>query len=79
MSERHALRSSSTFECVDKDLDSVPGSSGQTHGGIFMHVESRCGTHLCPPYTDGKELTCVVCSKMILKIVCITCSIGSFV
>ena len=62
MSERHAHKSSSTFECVDKDPDSVPGSSGQTHGGIFMHVESRCGTHLCPPYTDGNELTCVVCS-----------------
>ena len=55
-----------TYECVDKDPESVPGSNGAgwTSGsGLFNHVEASCNGMACPPYGAGKELTCVVCTR----------------
>ena len=63
MSEYQNNKGTSTYECVDKDAESVTGTNSQTQGGIFMHVETKCETFLCPPYETGKELTCVVCTK----------------
>ena len=52
-----------SFECVDKDQDSVPGSHADTNGALFCHVEANCNGLLCPPYNNYKELNCVVCTK----------------
>ena len=55
-----------TYECVDKDPESVPGlnSIGWSSGsGLFNHVEAKCNGMACPPYEVGKELTCVVCTR----------------
>ena len=52
-----------TFECVDKDQDSLLGSQGVTHGALFYHVEANCNGIPCPPYNNYKELNCVVCTK----------------
>ena len=52
-----------TYECVDKDLDSVPGTEGDTGGAQFYHVEATCNGLECPPYNTNKELNCVVCTK----------------
>ena len=62
MSERFSHPSPSTFECIDRYAESIIGTGSNTYGGIFEHVESRCGNPLCPPYIDGRELTCVVCT-----------------
>ena len=51
------------YECVDKNPDSVPGSTANTNGALFYHVEASCNGMLCPPYDPQKELTCVVCTK----------------
>ena len=52
------------YECVDKDMESVPGTHNHHDGGHFFHVEARCTNDVaCPPYNDFKELNCVVCSK----------------
>ena len=61
MAERH-LHHRSTFECVDQSPQSIPGSASSTDGALFQHVEARCHG-ICPPYTDGRELTCTVCTK----------------
>ncbi len=63
MSERvHANHKRSTFECVDKDLESVHGSSqGQAHGW-FGHVEAVCNALPCPPYNNYKEINCAMCT-----------------
>ena len=54
----------STFECVDKDQESVLGSGGrESNAARFYHVEASCDGMPCPPYDLQKELTCVVCSK----------------
>ena len=64
MSERvHENHHRSTFECVDKDQSSVPGSSNYVHAGWFGHVEAHCSGFACPPYNNYKELNCVVCTK----------------
>ena len=52
-----------TYECVDKDPESIPGSSATTEGALFYHVEATCNGLPCPPYDPQKELTCAVCTK----------------
>ena len=51
------------YECVDKNPDSVPGSASDAEGALFYHVEANCNGMLCPPYDPQKELTCAVCTK----------------
>ena len=52
----------STYECVDKSQESLPGSHGNVDESLFYHVEVVCGGLLCPPYDPAKELTCVMCT-----------------
>ena len=47
--------------CIDKNVESVPGSSGYSHNSQLHFIETRCDGIPCPPYSDGAELTCVVC------------------
>ena len=64
MTEYYGNKRSSMYECVDKAMESLPGSSPRTLGALFYHVEAVCGDGLpCPPYNNYKELNCVVCSK----------------
>ncbi len=35
-------------------------------GALFFHVEAECGGMQCPPYDPEKELTCVVCTIIII-------------
>ena len=54
----------STYECVDKDPESVPGLNVWSGDSTrFYHVEPVCLGLSCPPYDAEKELTCVVCSR----------------
>ena len=53
----------STFQCVDKDQESIPGSHANTDGTLFYHAEAVCNGMPCPPYDPQKELNCVVCTK----------------
>jgi hypothetical protein len=53
----------STFECVDRGQESIPGSHANVNGALFYHVEATCSSGLqCPPYNAQKELTCAVCT-----------------
>ena len=68
MAEYYDNKRSSMYECVDKAMESLPGSSPITLGALFYHVEAVCGDGLpCPPYNNYKELNCVVCSKQNLQ------------
>ena len=63
MTERYSHHRS-TFECVEKNPESVSASSLDRPSGHFYHIEAHCDTSLpCPPYNNYKELTCVVCTK----------------
>ena len=63
MSEHYSHRRS-TYECVDKNPESVPGLDGSSSDtALLYHVEPNCAGLSCPPYDAQKELTCVVCSR----------------
>ena len=65
MSAGPGLTLPTTYECVDKDPESVAGldaTNWYRGSGIFNHVEASCNGMACPPYDEEKELTCVVCT-----------------
>jgi hypothetical protein len=49
--------------CMDVNSESVPGSASNHEDSVLFFIETRCEGIPCPPYTDGAELTCVVCTK----------------
>ena len=51
------------FECVDEDMEALPGSSASIDGAVMHHVEANCNGLPCLPYNNHKELNCVVCTK----------------
>ena len=51
------------YECVDKDAESIPGTSGHIVATYFLFVEADCSGMPCSPYDPEKELLCVVCTK----------------
>ncbi|XP_076100461.1 uncharacterized protein LOC143069593 [Mytilus galloprovincialis] len=56
-------RSPTEYICVDEKLDSVPGGDRDINDAVVYPVEAVCGSLKCPPYVNGRELTCVVCSN----------------
>ena len=64
MSEYYSYNGRTMYECVDKDPESVPGSTGYSDPtAYFQLVEPYCNGLSCPPYDAEKELTCVVCTR----------------
>eukprot|EP00058_Branchiostoma_floridae_P004809 XP_002590297.1 hypothetical protein BRAFLDRAFT_76550 [Branchiostoma floridae] len=51
------------FVCVDEQPEPVTGGQANHNGALFYPVEARCGSLPCPNYVEGRELTCVVCTK----------------
>ncbi|XP_045204637.2 uncharacterized protein LOC123557293 isoform X4 [Mercenaria mercenaria] len=48
--------------CVDSDPEFIPRGSNNDNEHILYLMEARCGSLPCPPYVEGRELPCVVCS-----------------
>ncbi|XP_011447000.3 uncharacterized protein [Magallana gigas] len=63
MAGYHGQKAGSTYTCVDSHPDTVHGGHANKNGYLFYPVEARCGTLKCPPYVEGREVVCVVCSK----------------
>ena len=61
MADRHT-HNTRTPVCVDVSAESVPGSETNYFASELFFMETRC-PGLCPPYSDGAEVTCVVCTK----------------
>ena len=52
-----------TFVCVDGEPEVFEKSVDDTvNVGLFAHVEASCSTLPCPPYEEGKEVACSLCS-----------------
>ena len=51
------------YYCVDESPEDITGREANKDGFVLYFVESRCGSLQCPPYVDGREMTCVVCTK----------------
>jgi hypothetical protein len=51
------------YACVDGDPETEAGDFRNDAGALFYPVEGICGSLPCPPYINGRELTCSVCTK----------------
>ncbi|XP_062599242.1 uncharacterized protein LOC134260716 [Saccostrea cucullata] len=56
-------KAGTTYTCVDKNPDTLQGGHANKDGYLFYFVEGRCGSLKCPPYVEGREIVCAVCSK----------------
>ncbi|XP_038060661.1 short-chain collagen C4-like [Patiria miniata] len=48
--------------CVDQAPEVISGSQTNQNGALFYFIEGICGSLPCPPYVNGREITCTVCS-----------------
>ena len=62
MAGRHNQAHSPKFECVDANPQNLPFSGSNDDASLFYFTEARCDG-ICPPYEDGEDLTCVVCTR----------------
>jgi hypothetical protein len=52
----------SSYECIDEAPEVAPGGTSQGEGVIYA-AQVKCGTLPCSVFMDGRELSCVVCSR----------------
>lgn len=56
-------QSGTTYTCVDSEPEAISGGRADYNGRLLYSVESRCGSLNCPPYVEGREVTCAVCTR----------------
>jgi hypothetical protein len=49
--------------CMDVNAEPLPGTSGHNVKSVIHFMEVTCVGIQCPPYSNGAEITCVVCTK----------------
>ncbi|KAJ8047523.1 hypothetical protein HOLleu_06549 [Holothuria leucospilota] len=62
---QHSSQPRTQHVCVDHEAEGISRTHGNHDGALLYHVESTCATGggiPCPPYAEGFELTCAVCS-----------------
>ena len=62
MSQHHSQKGSD-YICVADGMESLAGGSNNQDGGLLYVVEAVCGSLKCPPYIEGYEIACVLCTK----------------
>ena len=62
MADRSTHSSGRAPICLDVNTESVPGSATYHPSSELFFMETRC-IGLCPPYSEGAEVTCAVCTK----------------
>ena len=64
MAGHHSHKAATQFTCIDKSVEQVPGSGGNTDGYHLHTVEVNhdCGDNFLP-CDINQSLTCVVCTK----------------
>ena len=54
----------SSFNCIDINPEVIPGTSADNgDGALFYYVGATCNGLPCPPYENGRILSCAVCTK----------------
>ena len=53
----------SEYICVDSAHGYLPGTGRNDNENVLHYVDWQCGSLPCPPYEQGKIVTCAVCSK----------------
>ena len=60
---QHHSHTGSEYICVADGMESLAGGSTNSNGGLLYVVEAVCGSLKCPPYVEGYEIACVICTK----------------
>ena len=63
MADRYQHSGGEVPICVDVNAESVFGSGGRHDDSLLFFIETRCEGIPCPPYSNGAEITCAVCTK----------------
>ena len=63
MAEKYENKGRTTYVCLDGDPEVRAGGGADMNGALFYNTEAACGSLPCPPFVQGREITCVVCSK----------------
>ncbi|KAL3874769.1 hypothetical protein ACJMK2_037739 [Sinanodonta woodiana] len=63
MSGHHSHAGSTNYVCVDTNPEARSGGSANLEGHLVYLLQAKCGSLPCPPYNEGRLLTCVVCSR----------------
>ena len=63
MAERYSFAGRISYMCVDKNAEAADEGNKDENGNLAYVVEGICGSLPCPPYVNGRELTCVVCTR----------------
>ena len=63
MTGYHGNHGSYDHICVDFEPEFIPNGQIINDQHILYLVEAHCGSLPCPPYVEGREVACVVCSK----------------
>ncbi|KAK7504447.1 hypothetical protein BaRGS_00004313 [Batillaria attramentaria] len=59
----YAYKGASEFLCLDGQPEEREHSNGHERAAFFEYALTVCGSLPCPPYQNGKVITCAVCSK----------------
>ena len=59
----HATHRSRVPICVDVNSEPIDGSAAHTVTSLLYFMETTCTGIRCPPYSNGAEIACVVCTK----------------
>ncbi|XP_060080042.1 uncharacterized protein LOC132559440 [Ylistrum balloti] len=51
------------YICLDAAAESLAPFSSNAVGKLLYRVRGKCSSLPCPPYLDGRLLSCVVCTK----------------
>ncbi|XP_036366809.1 short-chain collagen C4-like, partial [Octopus sinensis] len=62
MTEGSGNKGRHEYVCVDYAPEADPAGY-KNNGASLYFVQAACGSLPCPPYVNGQELSCVVCSK----------------
>ena len=65
MAGHHIHKAATQFTCIDKGVEQIQSSGGDSNGKLFYRVEAHCN-HFIP--CSENELTCVVCTKYVVCI-----------
>jgi hypothetical protein len=60
MSDNHKR---TEYICVDEAPEARLGGHGNQNGALLFPVQEECGSLPCPPFINGAEVACAVCSR----------------
>ena len=61
---RESHKHSKVFECLDENIEAVPGEARDVNAASIHLVTAECNYGIpCPPYVANRPITCVVCTK----------------